>query len=228
MTDSRREELLREKLSEMSIFEEELYNRGLELIAGVDEVGRGCLAGPVVSAAVILPKNHGILGIDDSKKLSEKRRLELAKAIKEKAVCSSIGMVGNTVIDKVNILEATKMAMNGALANLNDKVNRKYGKDIDWILIDALTLEDVPIGQTGIVKGDGKSVSIAAASILAKVTRDKLMIELSEKYPHYKLEKNKGYGTKEHYNGIEEHGVCEIHRITFLKKYFENIDRSSG
>lgn len=228
MTDSRREELLREKLSEMSIFEEELYNRGLELIAGVDEVGRGCLAGPVVSAAVILPKNHDILGIDDSKKLSEKRRLELAKAIKEKSVCYSIGMVGNTVIDKVNILEATKMAMNGALANLNDKVNRKYGKDIDWILIDALTLEDVPIGQTGIVKGDGKSVSIAAASILAKVTRDKLMIELSEKYPYYKLEKNKGYGTKEHYNGIEEHGVCEIHRITFLKKYFENIDRSSG
>ena len=228
MTDSRREELLREKLSEMSIFEEELYNRGLELIAGVDEVGRGCLAGPVVSAAVILPKNHGILGIDDSKKLSEKRRLELAKAIKEKAVCYSIGMVGNTVTDKVNILEATKMAMNGALANLNDKVNRKSGKDIDWILIDALTLEDVPIGQTGIVKGDGKSVSIAAASILAKVTRDKLMIELSEKYPYYKLEKNKGYGTKEHYNGIEEHGVCEIHRITFLKKYFENIDRSSG
>lgn len=217
-----REEKLVEKLIEMKIFENQLYATGIQFIAGVDEVGRGPLAGPVVAAAVILPKEFHVLGIDDSKKLSEKKRELLFEQIKEHAICYGIGMVEHDEIDEINILEATKKAMKKAIEQADEKLRQKLGEQgkdrgIQHILIDALTLKNVPIPQTGIVKGDSKSVSIAAASILAKVTRDRLMQRYHEEYPYYSLNSNKGYGTKAHYEGIEQHGICQIHRKTFLK-----------
>lgn len=218
----KREEKLKSKLLEMSTFERELHDRGIEFIAGVDEVGRGCLAGPVVSAAVVLPRDWDVLGLDDSKKLSEKKREELFDVIRDKALAYSIGMVDNETIDEINILEATKIAMKGAICSLNKKLKEEEDKCLEWILIDALRLDDIDIKQSAIIKGDSKSISIAAASILAKVTRDRLMKKMGEIYSGYAFEKNKGYGTKEHYKGLDEIGPCRIHRRTFLKKYFEN------
>ena len=151
-----------------------------------------------------------VIGINDSKKLSEKKRDELFDVIKEKALAYSFGVVDNEVIDEINILEATKKAMKEAVMRL--------GIEPDHLLIDAVKLADVDIPQTSIIKGDEKSISVAAASILAKVTRDRMMVEYSEEYPHYAFEKNKGYGTKAHYEGIEKAGICPIHRKTFLKK----------
>jgi len=208
---TKEERLEREKLRliEMKVFEAELYEQGVKLIAGIDEVGRGPLAGPVVAAAVILPEDFDVLGIDDSKKLSEKKRESLSVLIKEKALAYGIGIIDNQIIDEVNILEATKLAMKQAIETLDRKP--------EYILIDALTLKDVEIPQKGIIKGDSKSLSIAAASILAKVTRDKMMVEYHLQFPHYVFDQNKGYGTKAHYEGIRSHGICELHRKTFLK-----------
>ena len=194
----------------MLSFEKELWAAGKDLIAGVDEVGRGPLAGPVVTAAVILPKDFSLPGVDDSKKLSPKRREELFEQIKEAAVCWAVGRREPERIDEINILEATKEAMIDAVRALPAKP--------DHVLIDAVRLPGLGIPQTSIIKGDARSVSIAAASILAKVTRDREMVEMSKLYPGYAFESNKGYGTAAHYEGLKAQGPCPIHRKTFLPK----------
>ena len=214
----KREEKQRLRFEEMSRMEAELRNKGYTAVAGVDEVGRGPLAGPVVAAAVVLPPDFDLIEVNDSKKLSEKKREELFPLITEKAVAYSIGMVSHDVIDEINILEATKRAMKDAVLSLNEKLKSKGHSQIDMLLIDALTLSDMPMEQMGIVKGDAKSISIAAASILAKVTRDHMMIDYDCKYPGYGFASNKGYGTKTHYEGIQKLGICPIHRKSFLKK----------
>lgn len=201
-----------ERLEKMKSFEREVLGEDVKFYAGIDEVGRGPLAGPVVAAAVILPRDFNVLGINDSKKLSEKRREELFELIKENAVAYSFGMVDNRIIDEINILQATKLAMKKAIEGLKIKP--------EHILIDAVKLEDVDIPQTSIIKGDEKSLAVAAASIMAKVTRDHMMEEYSKTYPGYAFEKNKGYGTKAHYDGIAQNGITPIHRKTFLKKLF--------
>lgn len=213
MTKQEREQKARLRLAEMKKIEEELYAGGIRHIAGIDEVGRGPLAGPVVAAAVILPCDFDILGVDDSKKLSEKKRNELYDLIIKCAVSYSIGIMDNLTIDQVNILEATKLAMKQAVEKLETKP--------DYILIDALTLKEISIPQRGIVKGDSLSVSIAAASIVAKVTRDRMMEEYHRRYPQYGFDRNKGYGTKAHYEGLQGHGMCEFHRRSFLKDYIK-------
>lgn len=200
-----------ERLEAMLEFEHELYEKGIEFVAGVDEAGRGPLCGPVVAAAVILPKNEKIAGVNDSKKLSEKKREELFEVIKEKAVAYSVGIVDEKVIDEINILEATRLAMKKAVEGLN--VTPEY------VLVDAEKHVPISVPYTAIVKGDAKSESIAAASIIAKVTRDHMIEELDKKYPEYNFAKNKGYGTREHILAIKEHGLCEIHRKTFCKKF---------
>jgi ribonuclease HII len=211
MTKEEREQKARLKLAEMKQYEKELYAEGIRYIAGIDEVGRGPLAGPVVAAAVILPDDFDILGVDDSKKLSEKRREELYTLITEYAISYSIGIIDNATIDEINILEATKLAMKQAVEKLETKP--------EYILIDALTLKGIDVPQRGIIKGDSLSVSIAAASIIAKVTRDRMMGEYHRLYPQYAFDQNKGYGTKTHYEGIGSHGLCVLHRRSFLKGY---------
>ena len=211
-------EKLKNKLIEMSRIENLLRSQGIETIAGIDEVGRGPLAGPVYAACVVLPGDFDILGVDDSKKLSEKKRNELNEKIKEKAIAYGIGIVNNEIIDKINILNATKLAMKIAITDAEKMLSEKC---IEHLLIDAMKLEEVSIPQTGIIKGDSKSVSIAAASIVAKVARDDYMIEQSKIYPHYSFETNKGYGTKAHYEGMREYGLTPIHRKTFLRKFLK-------
>lgn len=220
MTKEERLKKQLEDLERMLEYERGLYNNGNEngpvkYIAGVDEVGRGPLAGPVVTAAVILPADFDVPGVNDSKKLSEKKREELFKVIKEKAVAYSIGICTNEEIDSINILEATKKAMKQAVDALETAP--------DHILVDALMIPGVDIPQTPIIKGDANSVSIAAASILAKVTRDHMMEEYHEQYPEYAFDRNKGYGTKAHYAGLDKAGACPIHRMSFLTKYFAGI-----
>jgi len=220
MNKQERQQMLIEKLAKMQEYENALYTQGATYIAGVDEVGRGPLAGPVVSAAVILPPKFEILGVDDSKKLSEKKRNELFVVIKEQAVAYGIGMIDPAVIDEINILEATKKSMIIAIEEAQKLLYEKMGSadaQIGHVLFDALTIEDVEIPQTPIVKGDSKSISIAAASILAKVTRDAIMIKYHEQYPQYAFNTNKGYGTKEHYEGLATAGISPIHRRSFLK-----------
>ncbi len=197
-----------EHLQEMLKYERTLWGSGADYICGVDEVGRGPLAGPVVSAAVILPKDFKLLGVDDSKKLSPKRRDELFDQIKEAALAWAVGRREPERIDEINILEATKEAMLDAIESLSIKP--------DHVLIDAVHLKRLTIPQTSIIKGDASSVSIAAASIIAKVTRDREMVEMSKIYPGYAFDSNKGYGTKAHYEGLKAHGPCPIHRKTFL------------
>lgn len=214
----KREEKYKLRFDEMSKIEKQLKEEGYSMIAGVDEVGRGPLAGPVVAAAVVLSDDFDLIEINDSKKLSEKKREELFPLIKEKSVAYAIGMVSQEIIDEINILEATKMAMRGAVLNLNEKLKEKSIGEIDMLLIDALTLDNMPMEQKGIIKGDAKSISIAAASVLAKVTRDRLMMEYDSEYPGYGFASNKGYGTKAHDEGIEKQGICPIHRRSFLKK----------
>ena len=208
MTKLEREEKLKAQLQEMLKYERNLWAEGKEFVAGVDEVGRGPLAGPVVTAAVILPHDFNILGVNDSKKLSPKKRDELYDIIMEKALAVSIGRREPERIDEINILEATKEAMTDAILGLKIKP--------DHVLIDALTLKTVNLPQTGIIHGDATSVSIAAASIIAKVTRDREMIEMDKLYPGYAFESNKGYGTKAHYEGLAALGPCPIHRQSFL------------
>lgn len=191
-------------------FERQCLQKGYKYIAGVDEVGRGPLAGPVVCAAVIMPIDDLIEGIDDSKKLSEKKRIYLSEQIKEKAICYSIAEVSPEIIDQINILQATKLCMKNALEGLAIKP--------DVALVDALTLDtDIPV--VGIVKGDFLSYSIGAASIIAKVHRDNLMVEYAKEYPEYAFEKHKGYGTKVHIDAIKKYGPCNIHRKSFIKKF---------
>ena len=197
--------------------EAELHKSGYKFIAGVDEVGRGPLAGPVVTAAVVLPEDFDVLGVDDSKKLSEKRREELYDKIMEKALAVGIGMASHEVIDDINILQATKKAMLQAIDDCEQKLLQKQDAEIDFVLLDAVTLEKLTKPQHAVVKGDAKVLAIAAASIIAKVTRDRMMVEYSKEYPWYAFESNKGYGTAAHYAGIREHGTCPIHRLTFLK-----------
>ena len=222
MKKEEREALLRVRLEEMKAYERRFYEQGLYFVAGVDEVGRGPLAGPVVAAAVILKPEFDLLGVDDSKKLTEKKREALFEPIKAQSVAYGIGMRDHRVIDEINILEATKLAMRDAIEALQAQLREHRPEAaLEHILIDALTLRDVPIPQTGIVKGDAKSVSIAAASILAKVTRDRLMAEYDRQYPGYAFASNKGYGTKAHYEGLAELGPCPIHRLTFLKSMKE-------
>lgn len=213
-----REAMMKEKLIAMKEFENRLISEGVDYIVGVDEVGRGPLAGPVVAACVILPKDFDTPGLDDSKKLTEKRRNAMLEVIRKEAVAYGLGMASPEKIDEVNILEATKGAMKIAIAKAEAMLMKKAGAKIDHILFDAIKIEDIQIPQTSIIQGDGKSVSIAAASILAKVTRDAMMVKYAEEYPGYSFESNKGYGTKAHYEGLEKHGITPIHRRSFLKK----------
>lgn len=219
MTKQEREQVLREKLQTMQVYERDLRAAGKRYIAGVDEVGRGPLAGPVVAACVVLPENFDVLGVDDSKKLSEKKREQLYDAILSEALAYGIGMQDNASIDEINILEATKEAMRCAIIEAEQRLREKTGCGIDHILIDALTLREIAIPQTGIIKGDSASLSIAAASILAKVTRDRMMVEYDSIYPGYAFAKNKGYGTKAHYEGLQAQGMTPIHRRSFLKNF---------
>ncbi len=220
MTKKEREEYLLQKLAEMKAFDQETSG-GCTYIAGVDEVGRGPLAGPVVTAAVVLSPDFNIPGIDDSKKLTEKKREALFPMIKEHALAYGIGMADHKLIDEINILEATKVAMAEAVEKANEMLKEKHGEEIQHVLFDAMKLDTVPLPQSSVIKGDAKSLSIAAASVLAKVTRDRMMVELAGTYPHYSFEKNKGYGTKAHYEGLEKAGPCEIHRMTFLKNFLK-------
>ena len=207
----------RQRQEELKKIESELRKKGFRYIAGVDEVGRGPLAGPVVTAAVVLPEDFDVPGVDDSKKLSEKRREALYSEIMEQALAVGIGQVDHDVIDEINILQATKRAMYQAVEEADRALSHRCGGRIDHVLVDAVELPDLHIPQEAIVKGDAASLAIAAASIIAKVTRDRMMIAFAGKYPGYAFEKNKGYGTKEHYEGIRRQGTCPIHRRSFLK-----------
>jgi len=193
--------------------EKELFRKGYQLIAGVDEAGRGPLAGPVVAAAVIFDPETVIDGIDDSKKLTQKERDELEIIIKEKALAYSISIVDVDEINRLNILKASLLAMKQAITNL--KLVPEY------ILVDGKFLIDLPIDNRAVVKGDSKCFSIAAASILAKTYRDRLMLKYAEVHPQYNFHKNKGYPTREHIEAILNYGPCEIHRKKFLRKIYE-------
>ena len=195
-----------ERLEGMLAYEKECYARGLELIAGVDEVGRGPLAGPVVAAAVILPKGCKIPGLNDSKKIPKSKHKEIYEAVLQNAIAIGIGARDNQVIDQVNIYEATKLAMMEAIGQLEPQPQH--------LLIDAMRL-DLPISQTSIIKGDANSLSIAAASIVAKVTRDQMMEEFDKEYPGYDFAQNAGYGTAKHLAGLDKLGVTPIHRRSF-------------
>lgn len=192
--------------------EDECYAKGIVTVCGVDEAGRGPLAGPVCAAAVILPPHLQIPGLDDSKKLSDKRRRELFPIIKEQAIAYGIGFASHEEIDRINILQATFLAMKRALEQLEGKA--------DFALIDGNRETDFGIPVQTVVKGDSRSANIAAASVLAKVTRDDIMDAMAAEYPGYGFEIHKGYGTKAHYAALTEHGPSPIHRMTFLKKFY--------
>lgn len=201
-------------MSERNMWEIEqaYFDKGIHMLCGVDEAGRGPLAGPVCAAAVILPANVEIPGLDDSKKLSDKRRRELFPIIKEQAVAYGIAFADHQEIDQINILQATYLAMEQAIAQLNVQP--------EVALIDGNRSRDFGIPVETVVHGDSRSASIAAASILAKVTRDDHMLEMAKMYPQYGFEIHKGYGTKAHYAALAEYGPCPIHRMTFLKKLY--------
>ena len=189
-------------------YEKELYKTGIEYIGGVDEVGRGPLIGPVVTACVVLPKDFKLEGLTDSKKLSEKKRNEFYAYIKEHALAAEVGIIGPEIIDEVNIYEATKLAMKQAINKVKEKIK------IEHVLIDAMPL-DLDIPSTSIIKGDAKSISIAAASVIAKVTRDEMMYELDKIYPQYGFKSHKGYPTKKHIEAINTYGLIEGYRKTY-------------
>ena len=195
-------------------YENKAYDEGFLTVCGIDEAGRGPLAGPVYAAAVILPKGHIVEGVNDSKKISEKKRELLFYKIISECVCYSVGVATEQEIDELNILQATFLAMRRAVDGLDLKP--------DIALIDGNKKPGLDIVEWDIIKGDSKSANIAAASILAKVSRDRYMLEMSEKYPQYQFEKHKGYGTKLHYEMIEKYGISPIHRKTFLKKILNN------
>lgn len=197
------------RLENMLRYEKELYQQGYQAIAGIDEVGRGPLAGPVVTACVILPKNCKIKHLNDSKKIPKKHHEEIYQEILARALGIGIGIVDNNVIDQINIYEATKVGMLQAIKQLKGEVTKP-----DYLLIDAMHLE-TSIPQQSLIKGDANSLSIAAASIVAKVTRDRMMADYTNDYPGYAFEKNVGYGTKEHLEGLKKYGITPIHRKTF-------------
>ena len=196
------------------LYENEAKSKGYNIICGVDEAGRGPLAGPVFAAAVILPDGHIIEGVNDSKKLSEKKRDMLYDKIIEECVCYAVGIATEKEIDEINILQATFLAMKRAVDSLEIKP--------DLALVDGNRVPPMDTAVETIVKGDGKSASIAAASIIAKVSRDRYMLKLAEQYPQYEFERHKGYPTKLHYEKIYEHGISDVHRKSFLKKVLEN------
>lgn len=196
-------------------YELELWNKGINLIAGVDEVGRGPLIGPVVAAAVILPKDFVLEGLTDSKKLSEKKRESFYQIIKEKAISIGVGIIDEKRIDEINIYEATKEAMIMAINNLNPKP--------EHVLIDAMPL-DLTIPTTSIIKGDLLSISISAASVIAKVERDHMLYAIDKEYPMYDLKNNKGYGTKKHLEAIKKYGITKYHRLSY-KPVYDNKDK---
>ena len=201
--------LERQRLEGMREFENKYSDLGA--VAGIDEAGRGPLAGPVVAAAVILPKDIFLPFLNDSKKVTEKRRDVLFDQIKQEAIAYGIGIASNALIDEINILQATYEAMREAISKLN--------KTPDILLVDAVHIPDINIKQVGIVKGDAKSVNIAAASILAKVTRDRLMLEYDKIYPEYGFASNKGYGTAKHIEALKACGACDIHRRSFIGNF---------
>jgi len=200
--------------------EQDLLKQGYEIICGVDEAGRGPLAGDVFAAAVVLPFETDIPGLDDSKKLTETKRIRLYDEIIAKASAYSIATASSVEIDEINILQATYLAMNRAIEGISAQMD---GEAPDISMIDGNRNDGIKYKNICVVRGDSKSASIAAASILAKVSRDRYMIEMSMKYPQYSFEKHKGYGTKLHYEKLREHGPSEIHRKTFLKKAGSNI-----
>lgn len=201
------------RLENMAYFETMLYNEGYTFIGGIDEVGRGPLAGPVAAACVILKKDSRILGINDSKKLTAAKRNELCEIIKNEAVAFGVGIVPPAVIDHINILQATYEAMRIAVSKMKIRP--------EFVLADAVTIPDLGIAQRGIIKGDSKSMSIAAASIVAKVERDALMDEYAKLYPEYGFDSNKGYGSAAHIKAIKEFGLTPIHRRSFVKNFVE-------
>ncbi len=192
--------------------EDDLFNQGIQMICGVDEAGRGPLAGPVCAAAVILPPHLELPGLNDSKKLTDKKRRELFPMIKEQAIAYGIGFASEAEIDQLNILQATYLAMQRAIDALEDKA--------EFALIDGNRSKDFGLPLKTVIKGDSLSASIAAASVLAKVSRDDVMLEMAEKYPQYGFEVHKGYGTKAHYEALRQYGASPIHRATFLKKFY--------
>lgn len=201
-----------ERLIKLKEIEENLYEQGNKYICGIDEAGRGPLAGPVVVAAVIMPKDSLIEGVNDSKKVSEKKREKLYEEITETAIAWGVGIIDQKEIDDINILNSTKKGLTIALKELAIKPN--------LILVDALTnIDTLGIPYQSIIKGDAKSYSIAAASIIAKVTRDRIMRQWDEIYPEYGFEKHKGYGTKVHIEAIKEYGICPLHRKSFVKNF---------
>lgn len=202
-----KERQLASKFLQMSQYESKCYAQGKTYIAGVDEAGRGPLAGPVVAAAVILPKDFKLFGLTDSKQLSEKQRTYFYEKIKTEAIDYHISMIHSEEIDQINIFEATKKAMQMAIRNLS--------KQADHVLIDAVTLHGLPCTSDVIIKGDQQSISIAAASVLAKVTRDHLMHEIHQQYPAYHFNSNMGYGTKQHLEALMKYGITPYHRKTF-------------
>ncbi len=202
-----------ERLKEMLKIEDSLYSEGYEYICGIDEAGRGPLCGPVVAAAVILPKDKYIEGVNDSKKLSPKKREKLYDDIKKEAISVGIGIVDVDIIEEINILNATKLAMIKAVKDLKIKP--------DYLLIDGNQLIDIDIEKQTVVSGDAKSESIAAASIIAKVTRDRMLVNFDKLYPEYGFAKHKGYGTKMHIEAIKKYGLTPIHRKSFCKKFVE-------
>lgn len=197
------------RLETMLRYEKELYQKGYQAIAGIDEVGRGPLAGPVVTACVILPKDCKIRHLNDSKKIPKKHHEEIYEEVLARALGVGIGIVDNDTIDRVNIYEATKLGMLQAIEQMKGEVTKP-----DYLLIDAMQL-DTPIPQLSLIKGDANSLSIAAASIVAKVTRDRMMAEYAKEYPGYAFDKNVGYGTKDHLAGLKQYGITPIHRKSF-------------
>lgn len=197
------------RLETMLRYEKELYQKGYQAIAGIDEVGRGPLAGPVVTACVILPKDCKIRHLNDSKKIPKKHHEEIYEEVLARALGVGIGIVDNDTIDRVNIYEATKLGMLQAIEQMKGEVTKP-----DYLLIDAMQL-DTPIPQLSLIKGDANSLSIAAASIVAKVTRDRMMAEYAKEYPGYAFDKNVGYSTKDHLAGLKQYGVTPIHRKSF-------------
>ena len=205
-----------ERLINIKKIETELYNEGIEYICGIDEAGRGPLAGPVVVASVIMPKDSMIEGVNDSKKVSEKKREKLYEEITSKAIAWAVGIVDQNEIEEINILNATKKGLNNSLKELS--------KRPDIILVDALTgIDTLGIPYKSIIKGDANSYSVAGASIIAKVTRDRIIRQWAEVYPQYGFEKHKGYGTAMHIKTIKEIGVCSLHRKTFVKNFTSNL-----
>lgn len=202
-------------MSEINMWqiEQSFFEKGYDVICGVDEAGRGPLAGPVCAAAVILPANIEIPGLDDSKKLSDKRRRELFPLIKEQAIAYGIAFVDHSKIDEINILQATYLAMEQAIAQLAVKPQ--------LALVDGNRAKDFGVPVETVVHGDSLSASIAAASVLAKVSRDDYMVEMAKLYPEYGFEIHKGYGTKAHYAALTDHGHCPIHRMSFLRKFYD-------